>query len=194
MKCSRCGFENSNQSNFCTNCGDQLHADLFCRHCGNELPPKSKYCLYCGTKVGSMIPSARSNFQASKKKKTVPKPYKRSGTPSRAARTKLVGYSSLALIIIVIGGILLLTLPRRAQTVSKGNETSIVWAADVQRIASNFNCPCGQCGIARLDTCTCDIVGGANEAKSYIQYLLNQGLPDNEVITKVEERYGNRVL
>jgi cytochrome c-type biogenesis protein CcmH/NrfF len=137
---------------------------------------------------------SRAKYQAAKNKKTAPKPYKRSGSYGRGSRSKVIGYSSLAVIVLLVGGILLLTLQPKAQPGNTGNGSSIVWAADVQRIASNFNCPCGQCGIARLDTCTCDIAGGANEAKSYIQYLLNQGLPDNEVITGVEERYGNRIL
>ena len=70
----------------------------------------------------------------------------------------------------------------------------IAWSAEVQRIASKFNCPCEKCGVVRLDECTCDIPRGAVEVKSYIQSLLNGKLSEQEIIQRVEERYGHRII
>ncbi len=221
MKCQKCGTENPSKNNFCGTCGEQLKGALFCKHCGKELPQKSRFCIYCGVKVGSGVSpgrypdashpdnvedtvstagaSTRRHYthQAIRKKGKSIKFSGRGGSHKHAARSKLLRYSMTAVSVLTVGAVLIMTLTswtRPTSSSSNGTGSDIVWASDVQRIASNFNCPCGECGVARLDICTCDIAGGANEAKSYIQQLLNQGIPDDEVITRVEERYGNRIL
>lgn len=83
--------------------------------------------------------------------------------------------------------------PAGRVNLNSGSGTSIVWPANVQKIAANFNCPCEQCGIIRLDECTCDIARGAVEVKTYIQNLLKQNLPEEEIIKSVDKRYGHRI-
>ncbi len=102
--------------------------------------------------------------------------------------------ASLAAVLVVLGVVWYLTTrqPGRedpAPSFATGTE----WSAAVQRIAAQFNCPCGKCGVTRLDVCTCDIARGAVETKGFIATLLNQGLKQDEVIKQVEERYGNRI-
>jgi hypothetical protein len=113
-------------------------------------------------------------------------------------RSNVIGYVIIIVIVLGVAGYFLAAFPNRASNVSRdnlntGSGNNLVWAQDVQRIASNFNCPCGSCGVIRLDVCTCDAAKGAIETKTYIQRLINQGLPEEVIMVKVEDRYGNRI-
>ena len=49
--CPNCGAENSDDSNFCIECGVKLDIakDVnFCIHCGTEVVPGAKFCMNCG--------------------------------------------------------------------------------------------------------------------------------------------------
>lgn len=52
MKCSKCGFENSNDNKFCVQCGELLEDNqnetTYCIYCGAENPTSNKYCVTCG--------------------------------------------------------------------------------------------------------------------------------------------------
>ena len=49
MKCPRCQYENPPRSNFCLGCGTRLGAT--CGACGTDLPAGSRFCNTCGTPV-----------------------------------------------------------------------------------------------------------------------------------------------
>lgn len=58
IKCSKCGYENPNQANFCGNCGESLENEkaiiqeqnqiYLCPKCGSKFVGKIKYCNNCG--------------------------------------------------------------------------------------------------------------------------------------------------
>src|SRR5215510_7564308 len=56
MKCPRCQQENPPRSNFCLGCGTRLVAT--CGACGNDLPAGSRFCNKCGTPVSTSESSA----------------------------------------------------------------------------------------------------------------------------------------
>ncbi|MGQ9629053.1 MAG: double zinc ribbon domain-containing protein [bacterium] len=186
MRCSSCGADNPSRGKFCIECGKPLNAGIFCGQCGRELPRGSKFCGYCGAKVrgGGVAPSPR-----------VRKVRRGVGAPrgDRTSRRGIVAFAILGALVLAAGGFFTWSSSSRSRNLNAGSGASIVWAAEVQEVAANFNCPCGKCGVVRLDLCTCDIPRGAVEVKSYIQSLLNQGLSRGDVIRKVEERYGNRI-
>ena len=49
MKCPQCQYDNPPRSNFCLGCGTRLGA--ICRVCGNDFPVESRFCNRCGTAV-----------------------------------------------------------------------------------------------------------------------------------------------
>src|SRR5215468_9061248 len=61
MKCPRCQHENPPRSNFCLGCGTRLVAA--CSSCGNELPAGSRFCNKCGTPVALASPG-QSRFSS----------------------------------------------------------------------------------------------------------------------------------
>lgn len=65
--------------------------------------------------------------------------------------------------------------------------------AAVMRVAANFYCPCGSCGVDRLDVCDCDMPKGSVEVKGVIREALLAGKTENEVIALVDARYGHRL-
>ena len=46
MKCPKCQFENTEDSKFCLECGQEF--ELICPHCNKALPISAKYCNGCG--------------------------------------------------------------------------------------------------------------------------------------------------
>jgi hypothetical protein len=199
MKCGYCGTENSPDSNFCGKCGAEFDKIFHCSHCGEELPKKSKYCIYCGTKIKTGQTAAVRAPRQENRARNAPK-HKKSSVrrKSRLTRSNVIGYVVVIVIVLGVAGYFISVFPNRESNVNRGNlntgsGNNLVWSQDVQRIASNFNCPCGACGVTRLDVCTCDIIKGAVEVKNYIQRFINQGLPEEEIIVKVEGRYGNRI-
>ena len=49
--CTNCGTENTDDSNFCIECGMKLDISNdvnFCIHCGTEVVPGAKFCINCG--------------------------------------------------------------------------------------------------------------------------------------------------
>ena len=56
MYCTDCGKENSDNAQFCINCGSKLNNTeqpvlRYCSHCGNENPNNSIYCQECGQEL-----------------------------------------------------------------------------------------------------------------------------------------------
>ncbi len=46
MKCKKCGYDNPDDSNFCSRCGSCLKT--VCPKCGKEVSPEDSYCGGCG--------------------------------------------------------------------------------------------------------------------------------------------------
>ena len=63
----------------------------------------------------------------------------------------------------------------------------------VQLVASNFKCACEGCGELPLVECTCDMPRGAVEEKNYIRNQLREGLPVDQVIQMVKDKYGHMI-
>lgn len=70
-KCSNCGFENTDDSNFCTNCGSALESNETvikrCSFCGAENTPESKFCIKCGASIVDTETSVIFNSNVSNK-------------------------------------------------------------------------------------------------------------------------------
>lgn len=66
---------------------------------------------------------------------------------------------------------------------------------DRVKIYSQFECPCGQCGIDELKDCTCNHKNGAVEVKGFIdsQIALNLYSVD-EIVSQVTSKYGGKKL
>ncbi len=64
----------------------------------------------------------------------------------------------------------------------------------VQLVAANFKCACGQCGELFLIDCTCDMPRGAIEEKSFIRNKLRQGMTVDQVIVLMDQEYGHRII
>ena len=53
LVCPKCRTDNSSDSRFCANCGQQFGgADAACAKCSATIAPNSKFCSSCGTAVG----------------------------------------------------------------------------------------------------------------------------------------------
>lgn len=48
MKCTNCGFENTEQAIFCEGCGERIKKVTYCKFCGNPLTGLEVYCARCG--------------------------------------------------------------------------------------------------------------------------------------------------
>ena len=59
MNCPRCQYANPPRSNFCLGCGTRLGAT--CGACGTDLPVESRFCNQCGTPV-SGEPAGKARF------------------------------------------------------------------------------------------------------------------------------------
>ncbi|MBE6589248.1 MAG: zinc-ribbon domain-containing protein [Ruminococcaceae bacterium] len=46
IKCSKCGYENSEGGGFCSNCGQKLEKS--CPRCGTKVPGGARFCFECG--------------------------------------------------------------------------------------------------------------------------------------------------
>lgn len=200
MECSYCGANNPEGSNFCSKCGREILSEIVCVHCGETLEQGSNFCHACGTKV-----KASKAGPAGVSKTTMASARQRSTTKrvtgKKGKKTTVQSFIPVVIVVVVIAGVLIWILslsPSSGNRSSESRDVNIVpaskqaWTAEVQAIATNFNCPCGECGITPLDECTCDAPRGAVEVKSYISELLDQGLSKFEVVKLVEEQYGNR--
>lgn len=57
MKCSNCGSEIKDSTEFCPNCGNKVKSDekIKCSNCGNELNKDATFCPNCGNEVKNTV-------------------------------------------------------------------------------------------------------------------------------------------
>ncbi|MCB2141353.1 hypothetical protein KQH29_00255 [bacterium] len=63
----------------------------------------------------------------------------------------------------------------------------------ISEVAGHFLCGCGQCGDMTLVECICDMPNGGIREKAYIREQLVSGVPVQDVVTLVQERFGRRI-
>ncbi len=70
MKCSKCGFENDADAEFCENCGIALAQ--ICPHCSAALKPGAIFCKKCGNPVRSLRSEATQQDRIAELRKSIP--------------------------------------------------------------------------------------------------------------------------
>ena len=67
MHCSKCGFENQADSEFCSNCGAKLEVPVqpttstaFCPQCSSPVSLETQFCSQCGAKLVNACPKCGS--------------------------------------------------------------------------------------------------------------------------------------
>ncbi len=151
-----------------------------CPSCGRHITPRSKFCPYCGKPAAPR----RSHPEAQ--------------TPS----SRLPLYVALVTAGVAFGALSFYLLQKRETTATtataaatgfdpmlRGEELARLYPA-VYEVASQFNCPCGDCNDG-VEVCDCDMVRGATEVRTFIYQLLQVHKPPH-VIAMVEEKYGHR--
>ncbi len=182
-KCPNCGFENLEDSLFCTECGKRLFKDqkskeknrLKCSNCGNFNDLDAKFCIFCGKEL---IKTSKENLKR----------------PSEGLSYKTI---SLIIILIFVFGFLI----KLGITFFSGNKShrfiskpvANVDETQVIAVAKHFKCACGGCGELPLATCECDMPKGAVEMKTFIRERLSEGFSVNQVIELLDRRYGHRI-
>ncbi|WP_407378646.1 zinc ribbon domain-containing protein [Methanobrevibacter sp.] len=53
-QCDVCGTFNSNENNYCTNCGCYIVEENICPFCGHKNPDSNNYCDICGKQISSL--------------------------------------------------------------------------------------------------------------------------------------------
>ena len=51
LKCAKCGWEQSDEANFCMKCGAPIVIKPICPKCKKELPEGSDFCMFCGASL-----------------------------------------------------------------------------------------------------------------------------------------------
>lgn len=51
MKCTKCGFENTEGSKFCSGCATKLEVPVICPNCGGENLPDAIFCQKCAARI-----------------------------------------------------------------------------------------------------------------------------------------------
>lgn len=110
MKCSKCGVDLPEGSQFCNVCGNKIDIILKCTNCGIDIPQGSQFCNACGTKIGAPenqsvvvkqvevinpiqeIPVVNNSHKSSKSKKIV----------------IVLGAAFIGIVILIIGMVVLL--------------------------------------------------------------------------------------
>ena len=55
MKCQKCGFENTEETSYCMNCGTRLDGKIMCPNCRSLVEPHEDNCPSCGAKLPKEI-------------------------------------------------------------------------------------------------------------------------------------------
>ena len=190
MKCPRCQNSNPTRSKYCRTCGAVLRKS--CSSCGKTIPVDSRFCKHCGEEVRS--PSPPPNTRSQKKRNS-----------RKSSSIKGIVFSVFGFVVLVIGFFVIrsiqsppsASLPDQGQLILAPSDSSALPPAasislQINRIASQMMCPCGECSLV-LNVCDCENPGGAREIKEMIGSLLSQGTPEAEILSEVDKKYNNRI-
>ncbi|MBD3275267.1 MAG: hypothetical protein GF372_08150 [Candidatus Marinimicrobia bacterium] len=89
-------------------------------------------------------------------------------------------------IVLVVAG--LFFFQNSANQQMQNNSDVPVYSDQVQQVAGNFMCPCGECD-DNLALCTCTAPNGSVDVKGFIQEGLAQGKSVEQMITAVQLKY-----
>ena len=202
MKCTQCGFENSDDAKLCSSCGASLSVTIqkesvSCDICGNENDTASAFCTNCGHPLHEKAPEHHHR----KMKKTKTHHRKTKEPPSAYSRFYIRSAIAVAAIIALV--VLIETKENRTAVTAQQATLSILsdstlhaaaTAEMVPAIYSQFICPCGTCR-DDLNVCTCTHPHGATEVKLFIDQQVSQGTNTvQEVIDMVNQKYGGRKI
>lgn len=153
-----------------------------CSECGRHITPRSKFCQYCGRPA-----SAR----------------RQNKTPAAPAKPNWPLYLALIIAGIAIGALAwrwfqepksaaqpLASASTAAFDPTLYGEPLAKQFPAVYEVASQFNCPCGDCNDG-VEVCDCVMVRGGAEVRQFIYELL-QIHERPHVIELVAEKYGHR--
>ncbi len=155
----------------------------YCTRCGNALKEKAKFCSSCGNKV-----TGQSKSRAGESKKEKPAGGKQKEKPG--IKVPLPALILGAGILIVLGFLAFAPdSPRQAARqntpVSAGEQQML---AQIQTVARQFPCPCGDCS-DNLAVCDCNSPNGAVEVKRFIRQGLEAGKSVDQMVTAVSLKY-----
>lgn len=193
MTCKECGHVNSEESQFCGQCGAQIHASteerriLVCPDCRSENNEESKYCRDCGAalKHRERDHHHKHGHHQNSPKKRVLHENERGWRHPYALAFLIVSGLSLVFYMVAINTILKKQeLPTR---VIDARSNDPVLEARVMDVAARFICSCGSCGEKPLEICKCDT---AVEERQFIRGLLQSGRSLDQVTLEVRDRYG----
>lgn len=215
MKCQQCGLNNPDLSKYCRKCGSPMEIRLPCSGCGSDNPRDSIFCIECGQKLSGGEKSVKKNQRKCKNcsqfndldalfcvacgekisRKSKKDIRKDSSNPS--FQTMFICIALFLIALFLVKQIITVSKkenPSRlsSASLSSGSSKSGVDEASVFAVAKNFICACGKCGEQPLETCTCDMLNGSVEEKSFIRKNLAQGLTVDQVIELVDKKYGYR--
>ena len=79
MRCSKCGFDNNPEMQFCGKCGNKLAG--ICPDCGFENPPEHIFCGKCGARLAEALTTTPPRLEDMQKQLQDRIPHVRSLTP-----------------------------------------------------------------------------------------------------------------
>ena len=103
----------------------------------------------------------------------------------------------LVIPFVIVVALLVIVLSKDKVSEPVGPSTGAaqtIFGPDIQKIASQFNCPCGQCQDHVLSACECTHPNGGQEVKRLIQHLLHHEKQSVETVIKtIETKFGHRI-
>lgn len=146
---------------------------MYCPECGSKLKQNAKFCTACGASIVD-------------KKKQKQK-------PSRKQKSKNKGKSQIPLPLILGGALVLVIVvlfffQNNLNQQMHNNSNVTAYSEQVQQVAANFMCPCGECN-DNLALCNCTAPNGSEDVKGFIQEGLNQEKSTEQMITAVQLKY-----
>lgn len=204
-KCYECGRENSEENNYCSNCGSKLKFNdlsgiIKCAKCGAINNPGSHFCLNCGVKLSNTSEpehrlrnsGAKNHKNKNKKRAQINHAHNNSRKVNNGffKQTKSVWITSAIIIgsLAVAGSFDLAfhNYPSSNAEVREIKNLNPAVASEIDAVASQFICTCGKCS-EPLTECTCDTAVGE---RNFIGNDIRQNINKEEIVLAVKNRFG----